>query len=164
MEKSVNADIAKSVFELLKNDGYHVSLICNNGPLLKIKDRIQLIKQLKSDLFISIHADSFSYKALEGPRIYFYRNGNVKSEKLAKSVKKGTMKEDLSFDDRFFISKYGIRNGSFRLLKANEKPAIIIEVGFLTTKNDNHNLSLKQYRDFMARGIYRGIRNFLQQR
>jgi N-acetylmuramoyl-L-alanine amidase len=162
IEKNVVGDIAKDVFELLKNDGYHVSLIYNCGKLLKIQDRVQLIKQLRADLFISIHADVARFKpSLTGPRFYFMDSRNNQNIRLAEAIKDGLIEEDLK-DENFSIDRYGKFKASFNVLRANGCPAVLIEVGFLSNKKDSHDLAMKQYRDFVGRGIYRGIKNYLQ--
>lgn len=57
-EKEITLDIARRVYASLKREGYRVFLTRNTDSYLSVVDRAQLAKQLRADLFVSVHANA----------------------------------------------------------------------------------------------------------
>ena len=57
-EKKFTLDIARRVYARLKKEGYRVFLTRNTDSYLSVVDRFQLAKQLKANLFVSVHVNA----------------------------------------------------------------------------------------------------------
>lgn len=82
-------------------------------------------------------------------------SSKVLSSAIQKNVLKNLSKRNISVVDR------GVKSKAFRTLMRSEVPSSIVEVGFITNKNEAKKLSKSSYRNFLARGICDGIKQFL---
>lgn len=82
------------------------------------------------------------------------------SQTLAKSIQSSL----ISFlkSQQIDISDRGVKADKLRVLLRSPIPAALVEVGFITNKNDASNLSDKEYRNKIAYGIFQGINQFIQ--
>ena len=55
----------------------------------------------------------------------------------------------------------GIKRARYRVLLENEVPAALVEVGFLTNKNEAKRLSNSNYRQTLALGVASGVRKYI---
>ena len=69
-EKDITLLAAKELKSLLIKKGYKVYLTREKDKFISLKQRRQLAKKYKSDLFISLHVDSVKKKATRGTSIY----------------------------------------------------------------------------------------------
>lgn len=54
----------------------------------------------------------------------------------------------------------GVKSAFFYVLKASKMPAVLVEVGFVTNKNEAINLQTSEYQKKIAKGIALGIEDF----
>lgn len=64
-------------------------------------------------------------------------------------------------DKNINITNRGTKSDGFRVLLRSGVPAALVEVGFLTNKQEASRLAQESYRSIVARGIYRGIEKYL---
>jgi N-acetylmuramoyl-L-alanine amidase len=70
-EKNIVLTVARELRDALDSLGnYRVVLTRNDDTFLKLRDRVQVARQAGGDLFISLHADSHSYRATQGVSVY----------------------------------------------------------------------------------------------
>lgn len=70
-EKIVTLAFARRLQEILINTGrFDVALTRDNDEFLRLEDRVQLARDNKANLFISIHADAFEDHTVRGASIY----------------------------------------------------------------------------------------------
>ncbi len=55
----------------------------------------------------------------------------------------------------------GVKSAFFYVLKASKMPAVLVEVGFVTNKNEALNLQTSEYQKKIAKGIALGIEDFI---
>lgn len=80
-EKDVVLDIAKELVNLLiKEPHIRPVLIRSDDYFLKLRKRIELAREYKADLFISIHADAYADKAANGVSVYMLSQSGASSE------------------------------------------------------------------------------------
>ena len=71
MEKDVNLQMARQLKALLEANGrYKVVLTRTDDRLLPLRQRIEIARAAKADLFISLHADHNEKKNLRGASVY----------------------------------------------------------------------------------------------
>ncbi len=70
-EKQVVLMIAKRLAELINREPNMKAVLTRNGDyFVKLRDRLQLARKGKADLFISIHADSYFNQSASGISIF----------------------------------------------------------------------------------------------
>ncbi len=62
----------------------------------------------------------------------------------------------------FETENRGIKQAPFRVLMGARMPAVLVEVGFISNKEDEKRLSTDGFQTSVAQSIYRGINGFLQ--
>lgn len=70
-EKIITLAFARRLQEILINSGqFDVALTRDNDQFLRLEDRVQLARDNKANLFISIHADAFEDHTVRGASVY----------------------------------------------------------------------------------------------
>lgn len=82
------------------------------------------------------------------------------SQTLAKSIQSSLV--NFLKSQEIYINDRGVKADKFRVLLRSPIPAALVEVGFITNKNDATQLSDKEYRNKIAYGIFQGITQFIQ--
>ena len=104
-EKNVTLATAKELKQQLENTGrYRVHLTRTTNTYIKLYRRVQIAREHKGDLFISIHADSIDNPKVRGASIYTLSNtaSDKQTEKLAAKENKADLigGVDLSHEDK----------------------------------------------------------------
>ena len=77
-EKDLTLDIARRVQLLLKKNGVEVFLTRQDDSFISLKDRTDLASQLKTDFFVSIHANAVpSVSNASGVESYFLNSADI---------------------------------------------------------------------------------------
>ena len=70
-EKNITLAIAREIQRLLQDTGrYNVVLTRDRDVYIKLKERVEISRRVKGDLFISIHADKIARRGVRGASIY----------------------------------------------------------------------------------------------
>jgi N-acetylmuramoyl-L-alanine amidase len=119
---------------------------------LELSERVALANEYDADLFISIHANSFSNPNTRGTETYYY---NDYSEAFAKIVHKHLV-QATGFPDR------KMRQYPFYVIKHTKMPAVLTETGFLTNPTENAQLTNPQFQEKVAQALVAAIREYYE--
>lgn len=119
-----------------------------------LQARVDVAKDSDADIFVSIHANAAADDKITGT-ISFY--GAHRPSDLAQSIQLGLGKED-------GVTDKGIRPANFYVLRNNEVPSALIEMGFLTNPTEAARLTDDAYQNQLADGICNGIFSYFQSR
>lgn len=110
------------------------------------------------DLFVSIHANAFGtdWNSANGWEIYTYKTGGI-AEQAAKAVEAATLNSSAGLKNR------GCKTANFYVIKNTTMPAILIEHGFYTNKEECEKLKSDSFRNILAQADATGIMNFFNQ-
>lgn len=156
-EKDINLKIALHLEKELGSMGAEVILTRDGDYDLSKPDatyrkksdfdnRIKIINESNSDLYISIHLNYLSDSKYYGPQV-FYSNNTV----LAETVQ-NTMNKDLNGDRK--IKKIPTDTYMYNKLKIE---GILIECGFLSNAKERQLLQNDDYQKKVAKSITKGI-------
>ena len=110
------------------------------------------------DLFVSIHSNAFGngdeWTSPKGWEVYSYKKG-TDSEKAAKAISRATSKMIPEFVNR------GTKTANFYVIKNTTMPAVLIEHGFYTNKEEVELLKDDSFRSRLAQADAQGIMDFL---
>ena len=145
-EAEVVMEIADRTARLLQEAGHEVLLT----RLGDIEDegltwRAEIANLWGAELFLSIHANSFSDAAAHGTEVYHYPDspGGIH---LARSVQSRIIRS-LHTADR------GVKPAFFTVLRATDCPAVLIETAFLSNAVDRVLLTTPQFQQLFAAAI-----------
>ncbi|HBN10150.1 MAG TPA: hypothetical protein DD435_16435 [Cyanobacteria bacterium UBA8530] len=153
-EKDVNLQVALRVQRLMEQSGINVQLTRSKDVEVMLRPRVGMGDNNDSDVFVSIHANSFSNPGVRGIETYYY---NPTSLPLAKAVHSHLVRT-LKRPDR------GVHRNNFVVVKYNKMPACLVEIGYLSNSEDEALLASKVYQEKAASAITAGVKDFLRDR
>jgi N-acetylmuramoyl-L-alanine amidase len=147
-EKEIVMDISRQVAAILEQQGVQSVLTRSNDIDLDLEPRVALAERLNATLFVSIHANAISLSRpdISGLETYYFDSGLGLAQSIHSSVLQGTGARDR-----------GVRKARFYVLRKTSMPSVLVEVGFVTGRDDAAKLSTASYRRQMAESIARGI-------
>jgi len=105
-------------------------------------------------IFVNLEKDFDVINAIDN----YHKNNINFSKKLASSIQNNLL--GLLKNQNMPTANRGIKPAYFRVLFRNEIPSVLVEVAFITNKQDCDRLVLSSYRQHLAQGICNGIKNF----
>ncbi|WP_054957382.1 N-acetylmuramoyl-L-alanine amidase family protein [Paenibacillus dakarensis] len=151
-EKDFALALALKVGKLLERENnIDVVLTRSNDTFLELRDRAKIANNLKADAFVSIHANS-GPSAASGTETYYER---VSSVALANTIHKHMIKAT-GLKDR------GVKYGNFHVIRETTMPAVLLEVGFISNKNDEAKLFNSTFQNRVAESIVVGLKEYLK--
>ncbi len=152
-EKGIVLDIGRQVAGFLQQRGIQAMLTRGDDSDVDLEPRVQMAEQAQATVFVSIHANSIdlSRPDISGLETYYFQSG----ADLAATIHQ-TILQSVGLPDR------GVRTARFYVLRKTSMPSVLVEVGFVTGRDDAMKLSNAAYRTQMADAIARGIVQYLQ--
>jgi N-acetylmuramoyl-L-alanine amidase len=82
---------------------------------------------------------------------------------LSKNLATSIQESIIGFFDtkKLSVANRGIKDAKFRILLKSEIPVSLVEIGFLTNKKEAKRLSHPAYRQMLAEGISRGVKDYI---
>lgn len=151
IEKTLTLDVAKRVEAKLKNAGAKVLMTRTGDTFPTLKDRTDFAKKHYAETFVSIHGNSFNKPSANGVEVFYDSSGNPNGDEsrvLAQYIQNNIVKMT-NLTDR------GVKNTGFYVLKNNQVASVLVELGFMTNKEDADKL--KKNPDLFAEAIYQGL-------
>ncbi len=175
LEKNYTLDWARRVAALLTNAGWQVVLTRTNDMDLPLPDRLAIADQHAASVFVSLHFNSAgSSREQSGLETYCltptglpsamtrgfaddlaveFPNNNFDTDnvRLACTVHRELLKST-RLRDR------GVRRARFLgILRGQQRPAILVEGGYLTNPTEARQIADPKYRQVLASAVARGI-------
>jgi N-acetylmuramoyl-L-alanine amidase len=155
LEKDVILPIGKRIAAILEQNGVQAVMTRDADFFVELQGRVDIANRVNANLFVSIHANAVDNRPdVNGLEVYYYDSGYG----LAESVRTTILQDISTIKDR------GTRKARFYVLRKNSMPAILVETGYMTGREDNPRLGSPVYQNRMADAIARGILKYLQQR
>lgn len=153
-EEVLTREIGKELGKILKEKGTEVIFVnpdYSQSVNESLRYRVNMAnKHGNADLFMSIHLNSFGNNNANGYETLISARGG-KAEKFANRIQER------------FISKIGLTNRGVKVnnnlfvLKNTTMPAVLVECGFITNKNDMAKYNPKEYAYALAGGILNSL-------
>ncbi|HZK57909.1 MAG TPA: N-acetylmuramoyl-L-alanine amidase, partial [Clostridia bacterium] len=157
-ESEIVLDISLKLNKLLIEEGFRTYMTrmddSNNGFKLGLQDRTDVANVLDANLFVSIHANSFTNNSASGIET-FYSPGDADGKKLA-GIIQSKLINDLKMTDR------GAKSANYFVLEHTIMPSVLVETGFLSNSSDEAKLATDKYREQVAKSIFEAIIEYLE--
>ena len=142
-EKDFTFAIAKKVEALLvKDKRLHVLMTRSDDTFIPLDDRVSYANDISADLFLSIHGNS-AKATISGTETYYNR---PESLDFANVIHKYAVAAT-GFADR------KVREADFRVITKTTMPAVLLEVGYLSNKNDESAMFKEAFQDKLAASL-----------
>jgi N-acetylmuramoyl-L-alanine amidase len=146
-EKGVALDVARRLRAYLADAGLRTVMTRSSDTFVTLDSRVAIANRQRRAIFVSIHFNSARRRGANGIETFY---GSAKAKRLATLIQRYAMKTT-SGENR------GIKKARFYVLRKSRIPAVLIECGFLTNRQDARRASRPAYRDQLARQIARAI-------
>lgn len=149
-EHEFNLDVAKRLKINLERCGFGVVMTRSDEHDVSLSDRCKIANDANADIFVSIHtnASGDNWSDAKGWQIHILGKGG-NAEKLAGYIE--TESKSLGLTDR------GIIVANYQVLRDTTMPAVLIEHGFHTNKDEVELLKSDSFRDKCAEADAKGI-------
>ncbi|WP_051237861.1 N-acetylmuramoyl-L-alanine amidase [Lacticigenium naphthae] len=152
-EKDITLSTALLLANKLKSLGTNVILTRDADKYITLNDRVYLGHLKKADAFISIHYDALETENLmSGTTSYYY---SEQEEVLAQTIN--------SELEKGLLPNNGVRKGNYFVLRENQQPSVLVELGYLNNDYDLTVVNTLSYQQNAANNIYQGLYNYFSQ-
>lgn len=174
-EKEYTLDWGLRLRALLVERGWKVILTRTNDTDAPLSERVQLAERVKADLFISLHFNSgLPNKELAGIETYCLTPTGMPSH-LVRTYEDDTkaLFPNNAFDEQNYQIAYklhrslietsgapdrGVRRARFMsVLRGQNRPAVLIEGGYLSNPNEAKKIATAAYRQSLAEAVAKGL-------
>lgn len=172
-EKDLNMQIYKKLRKELEGLGYTVLTSRESDVYVDfVTERSKMVNKTNADMFISIHfnATSSSASNVSGIQTYSYEQNpdypsriNSKwhnhpdriseSKRLASSIHSSLLAQTGA-------KNAGLKESSFAVLRETNKPAVLLELGYMSNFNENQLIRSDAYQNKLVTGIVKGIQQY----
>jgi N-acetylmuramoyl-L-alanine amidase len=175
LEKDLTLDIAQRVQRIVHLQGFETLLTRDGDDYKSLTNRAEFANRQRDCIFISIHFDEGKLAASTGIETYYAarqfehavpfsswlpflqpaasQSPNLQSQSLAGFIQESLVARTQAFNR-------GTRAEQFYVIANVRHPAVLVEGGFLTNKDDVAKLALEEYRERMAAAICDGILHY----
>lgn len=157
-EKDITLKIANLLKEKMKGSNINLYLTrTTDEEQPSVEQRIGFANALKADMFISIHCNADAKTRITNGVQICYSNEvpipEFNAENLARNLQDSLVKNTNAKDRGINLEN------KLEILSKTNVPAVLINVGYLTNKQEALKLSEEEYIKKIAEGIYEGIIN-----
>ena len=172
-EKDLNMQIYKKLRKELEGLGYTVLTSRESDVYVDfVTERSKMVNKTNSDMFISIHfnATSSSASNISGIQTYSYEQNPdypakinsqwhnhpdriSESNRLAAAIHSSLLAETGA-------KNAGLLHGSFAVLRETNKPAVLLELGYMSNFDENQRIRNDAYQNKLVKGIVKGIQQY----
>jgi N-acetylmuramoyl-L-alanine amidase len=175
LEKDLTLDVARRIDRLLDSEGIATLMTRLGDTYVSLADRAAFANRIRNCIFVSIHFNEDNKPVASGVETYYAAHQittaslmtswlpflwrplsdspNPESQRLAGFVQEALVARTRAIDR-------GTQPGQFFVIANVSSPAVLIEGGFLTNKEDISKLTSQDYRDQIAAAVADGILHY----
>lgn len=155
-EKTITLDVGLRIKKMLKDSGATVIMSRDKDVFPTLGERVELANQLNADIFVSIHCNSFHRIDPGGTETYMPKIGRENCAELATAIHCNLVK-NIQLYDR------GVKAENFYVLRNTTMPAALVEIAFISKKEEAELVKDPNFLEKAALGIYEGIATYFSQ-
>ena len=158
-EKEIVLKVVTSLQSKLTASGATVIMTRIDDTFQQLEERVQIAEDNFAEIFVSVHVNSAANEKAMGTETYYDTSSNdngTESYKLAEEIQTQIV-QSVSMYDR------GTKDKGFHVLRNNNIPSVLIEMGFLSNEEDAIKLLASDADKVFADAIYEGILAYYEQ-
>ena len=172
LEKDLTLDVARRIDRLLEAEGIATAMTRLGDTYVSLADRAAFANRVRDCIFVSIHFNEDNRPVSTGVETYYAahqittgsflaswlpflwrglsESPNLESQNLAGLIQEALVARTRALDR-------GIKPRQFFVIANVTSPAVLVEGGFLTNKEDISKLASEDYREEIAAAVSDGI-------
>lgn len=147
-EKTLTLDTASRLAKILRANGLRVIETRTTDTFIPLSTRSDTSNRVSDSVFVSIHYNWAPRSGPHGIEIYYYNPRN--SRRMAANVLTRVI-------TAYPTINRGVKRNDYHVLRTNRRPAILCELGFVSSPQDNRYLQNPEYRQRLAERVAAGI-------
>lgn len=152
MEKTYTLLTAKKMATQLKQRHVNVIMTRTSDYYVTLKKRTQIAQSAHADLFISFHFNSDNGMGqASGYGVYKYYSD---ADKVADTINDGLI--------NLPVNSRGVSIGNYYVLRDNDRPAILCEMGFMDSSHDLKYIKSSSYQQSVAKDVTKSLSKYYQ--
>src|SRR5437016_2165471 len=146
-EKIATLDVAERLARKLRESDLKIVMTRSTDVFIPLEQRVASENAQKNAIFVSIHFNDSRRRGIRGFETYYHSGA---SSDLANSIqqKLATIPHSAS---------RGVHTANFRVLRLANCPAVLVECGFLSNRNEGGQARDWEYRELLADRIAEAI-------
>ena len=153
-EKDITLSTAILLRNRLQDAGANVILSRSSDEFVSLDDRVITGHNYQADLFISLHYDAIEVaNSMSGTTTYYYSESNLE---LANTVNRYLAQLGP-------LNNNGVRHGNYYVLRANNQPSILLELGYMNSDIDIQHIDTIAYQSTIVEAVYQALREYYGQ-
>ncbi len=156
LEKDINLDVALRLEKICREAGMEILQVRPTDTYMTLEQKRAMVERSGADLHVSIHANSGGggYLRVSGTSTYYH---NPLWEDFARTMYRELLKLGLA--------EFGVVGSfNYHVTRISSRPAILVEMAFLSHAEDEERLASPPFRQRMAEQIFEGIKAYLIRR
>jgi N-acetylmuramoyl-L-alanine amidase len=147
LEKTYALDTAKRIERGLRARGYRVIMTRRGDYFVSLPGRVQTSNRQRDAIFVSVHYNWSRNSGASGTETFYY---NPRSYPLAANIQREVNRVAPT-------PNRGVKRARFHVLRNNAKPAVLLELGFMSNPREMALIKSATYRQRLADAVVRGI-------
>ena len=153
-EKTINLAVSQKLRTILEGLGYQVIMTRTTDAAVGLTKRASIANTARADLFVSIHSNAAeNNSAFQGIYTYYHPTSR-RGARLAQAIQDDLVRATGGIDR-------GIRSADFVVLRETNMCAALVELGFMSSREELSLLTDPAYQDKLAQGVAAGIIRYL---
>ena len=152
-EKDITNAICNKIKALNTNANIKLHFTRNDDSFVSLQERVDFINAINPDLVLSLHVYNNNSLKNDAYGFEIFIPQNPKNDQ-AKSL---ALNLETIFTESLPLKNRGINTAPFFLLKKSEAPTMILEMGFLSNKNDKEYITSEEGQNQIAETILKFI-------
>lgn len=158
-EKRITLMCALMVRNHLDKMGYRVIMTRSRDTYISLPRRVSIANKNRGAAFISIHFNAAKNTAANGVEVFYCDNHEPVRTRASQKLANFILYDVL---DETEAKSRGVKKGNHHVTRETTMPAVLVEGGFLTNKEERLLLKTRAYVDKIALGIAKGIDKFMK--
>jgi N-acetylmuramoyl-L-alanine amidase len=146
-EKVLALDTSKRLAQILRENGLRVIETRPADYFVPLDQRVAISNRSRNAVFVSIHYNWARRSKAAGVETFYC---SPRSTRLAENIQREILRPYRAIDR-------GVKDRPFYVLKNNRRPAVLVELGFLSNPAENASIQKTQIRQKLAEAVARGI-------
>ncbi len=159
MEKKLTLMTSMLLKKHLEELGYRVTMTRNRDVFIPLPRRASIANKAKASLFVSVHFNSSPSVEAKGIEIFYFDSKEQWRTRASKRLASCILNRMI--DQTAAVSR-GTKQGNFHVIRETDMPAVLVEGGFITNRDERGRLRDKAYLDRLAVGIAQGIDKYMK--
>lgn len=146
-EKAIALDTSRRLAALLRQRGLRVVETRTGDYFVTLGKRVEISNRQNNSIFVSVHYNWAKRPGARGIETFFYGR---RSERLAANIQKEVLRV-------YPTENRGVKERGFYVLRNNRRPAVLLELGFMSNTADNAQIQNPAVRQKLAERAAAGI-------